>query len=71
MHRNQRNECFLGDPVDRDARAVPADIVHDGQRMHDVAKRRWADDQGTTHPLRLMRIAARDATATLMVSVCG
>jgi hypothetical protein len=50
---------------------MPADIVHDGQRVHDVAERRWADDQGATHPLRLMRIAARDAKGTLMASVRG
>jgi hypothetical protein len=39
--------------------------------MHDVAERRGPDDQRATHRMRLIGVAASDATGALMMAVGG
>ena len=68
MHGEQRRKSFLGDPVDRDAGTMSPDVVHDRQSMHDVAERRWSDDQHAAHRMRLTRIAADDAACALLAA---
>jgi hypothetical protein len=49
FHRDQRRVSLLGDPVDRELRAVGSDVGDDRQRVDDIAQRRWADHQDGAH----------------------
>ena len=53
--RDERREPGLGDPVDRQRRAVRADVGNDGERVDDIAERRRPDDE---HAARRSSIAA-------------
>jgi hypothetical protein len=46
----QRDEGFLGDPVDRHRGIVRGDVADQGERVDDIAERRRADDEQAAHP---------------------
>src|SRR5207244_820084 len=49
VERHERCKGFFADPVDGKARTVAMQIVHDRQRMNDIAERRRTDNQSTVH----------------------
>ncbi len=49
VERDQRRECFLGDPVERELRAMRADVGDERERVNDVAERGGADDENRAH----------------------
>ncbi len=46
---DERHEGFLRRPVDREVRHVRADVGDQRHRVHDIAQRRWPDDQHAAH----------------------
>src|SRR5207244_6201202 len=49
IERHDRCKGFFGYPVDGKPGPVAVQVVHDGQRMNDIAQRRRTDDQCTVH----------------------